>query len=69
MEIVEADERAELDRRVDGAADRHGDHRVDLQLRERAEVRPVRDVVGEPHVARAVTRHVGDLDAGERARA
>ncbi len=67
VQVVEADHRAELDRRVDRAADRHGEHARGALLRERRDVRAVRDEVREPHVALLVAGDVQHLGARERA--
>jgi hypothetical protein len=54
VQVVEADQRAELDGGIDGAAHRHGQDPARAQLLERGEVGEVRDVVGEPDMAHAV---------------
>jgi hypothetical protein len=67
VEVVEADERPELERGVDASAHRQRDHRVGPRRRQGGDVRPVLDVVGEPHVALPVAREVHDVGAGQRA--
>ena len=66
VQVVEADQRAELDRRVDRPADRDRDHGVGAEIGQRGDVGPVRDQVGQPAVALAVARDVEHLGAGER---
>ena len=67
MQVVEADERPQLERGVDAAADGQADDGVGAGLRERGEVGAMRDVVGEPDVAFAVARDVQHVGAGEAA--
>ena len=66
VQVVEDDQRAERQRRVDGAADRDADHRVGAELLQRRDVGAVRDMVREPRVSLAVAGDVQHLDVAER---
>jgi hypothetical protein len=63
VQVVEADQRAELDAGIDRAAHRHRQHGVGAELLEPGEVGLVGDVVGEPQVALLVARDVEHVDA------
>jgi hypothetical protein len=65
VEVVEADQGAQLELGVHAAAHRHGDHRVGPGLRQRGDVRTVGDVVREADMPLAVPRDVQDIRAGE----
>jgi len=67
VQVVEAHDGAELDRRIDRPAHRHADHRVRAEVGERGDVRAVRHVIRQPSVTLAVARHVQHVDAGEPA--
>src|SRR5207248_5212022 len=63
VQIVEHDQRAELQRRVDGAAGGASDHRRRAELVERPDVGAVGDLVGEADVPGRVPGYVKRLDA------
>ena len=67
MQIVEDHQLAELERRVDGAADRGRDQRPDADGGHRGDRRAGRDLVGQPGVTGAVARDVGHRHPGEDA--
>src|SRR5579884_579972 len=62
VEVVEDDQRAELERRVDRSARGAPDDGGGAELVQRPDVRAVVDGVREAHVPRAVSREVEDLD-------
>ena len=64
VQVVEADERAERDVGVDRPADRHREHARGAQLLQGRDVRPMRDMVGEPRMPGPVAGDVQHLDAG-----
>ena len=65
MQIVEHDQRAELERGIDRPAGGAPDDGARAELVQCPDVRAVGDLVGEPGVAGAVTRDVQHLGAGE----
>jgi hypothetical protein len=65
VQVVEHDELAELERGVDGAADRGGDQGTGTERRHGRDVRPWRHLVRQARVTGAVARHMGDRDPRE----
>ena len=65
MQVVEDDERPELERRIDGAADGGSHHRGGAELLQRPDVGAVVDAAGEVRVARPVA---GDVEHRARRR-
>ena len=65
MQVVEDDEAAEREVRVERAADRDRQDRVGAALLQRRDVRLVGDLAGEQLVPGPVARDVQDVDAGE----
>jgi hypothetical protein len=67
VQVVEHDQRAELEVRVERAADRDGQDRLGAALAQRPDVGLMRDRAAQPQVALTVARDVQDVGAGEAA--
>jgi hypothetical protein len=68
VQVVEADQRAERDRRIDGAAHGDADDAAHPLLGQRRDVRPVGDEARQPRVPGLVARDVQHVDAGDLTR-